>query len=164
MMSHGSPMIPWLNIKHNLYLPAALNGRLRMPTMRDVEDILDRLNLSSRILTTYPHMLSAGMAQRCAVARCLLYDPTFLLIDELFSGLDSVNSDDLANVLGHYVQNHTVACLVVTHNIYRASRISTRCYYLLQSGHLRDMGPEPTEDCLRVVMREDCETQRKRIA
>ena len=61
------------------------------------EDMLDKVGLEPDILTHLPHQISGGEAQRVAIARCLLFRPKLLILDEATSMLDVSTQ---ANVLG----------------------------------------------------------------
>ena len=61
------------------------------------EDMLDKVGLETDILTHLPHQISGGEAQRVAIARCLLFRPRILILDEATSMLDVSTQ---ANVLG----------------------------------------------------------------
>ena len=61
------------------------------------EDMLDKVGLEPDILTHLPHQISGGEAQRVAIARCLLFCPKLLILDEATSMLDVSTQ---ANVLG----------------------------------------------------------------
>ena len=61
------------------------------------EDMLDKVGLEPDILTHLPHQISGGEAQRVAIARCLLFRPRLLILDEATSMLDVSTQ---ANVLG----------------------------------------------------------------
>ena len=60
-------------------------------------DMLEKVGLEPDILTHLPHQISGGEAQRVAIARCILFRPKLLILDEATSMLDVSTQ---ANVLG----------------------------------------------------------------
>ena len=61
------------------------------------KEMLDKVGLAPQILAHLPHQISGGEAQRVAIARCLLFRPKLLILDEATSMLDVSTQ---ANVLG----------------------------------------------------------------
>lgn len=73
---------------------------------------------------------SRGMAQRLSIARALVHDPPFLLLDEPFTGLDRRAGDRLSGRL-RGLRNEGRAILLVTHDLSRASEIADAALILL---------------------------------
>lgn len=82
------------------------------------------------------------MQSRVAIARTLLYNPKFLFLDELFTGIDTINSALIADKLKDYVGNNDVVCLSITHDIDRAVNIADNIY-LLDKGQSLHQIPTP---------------------
>jgi len=80
-------LFPWLTVAGNVNF--ALKNIISSSRERKekVETVLQRVGLAVHACK-YPHQLSGGMKQRVAIARCLAYNPSFLLMDEPFSALD----------------------------------------------------------------------------
>ena len=62
----------------------------------------------------YPHELSGGMKQRVSLARAMAYEPSLLLIDEPFKGLDAETEQHTKEVLKVFLRGRTA--LIVTHS------------------------------------------------
>ena len=77
---------------------------------------------------------SRGMQQRLAIARVMLHDPTLLLLDEPFTGLDQNASKNLASWLQGLRDDHR-SILMVTHNLQRGLEIADRVA-ILKEGEL----------------------------
>lgn len=84
---------------------------------------------------------SRGMAQRLALARTLLHEPSVLLLDEPFTGLDRGGAEALATTLRHSVEQGTVV-LVVTHDLESIGDITSHVV-ILKKGHVAFEGREP---------------------
>ena len=91
----------------------------------------------------YPHELSGGMKQRCALARLLVYDPGVLLMDEPLAAVDAqtraVLQEELLRVWGETsMQRKTV--VYVTHSIEEAVFLSDRVVVLSRNpGKVREV-------------------------
>lgn len=85
LISHNPMLYPDLTAEENLLLYANLYG-VRDPQKRVVE-LLDAVGLKHRRLDRV-RTFSRGMTQRVSIARALVNDPSVVLLDEPYSGLD----------------------------------------------------------------------------
>lgn len=65
----------------------------------------------------FPHQVSGGQQQRCAIARALIKNPGLLLCDEPTGALDYHNSKELLELLEQINQTYGTTILLVTHNL-----------------------------------------------
>lgn len=131
-------LLPKLNILDNVALPLAYRG---MPPVRRAHKASDMLELVGMRDREYymPHQLSGGQAQRAAIARALINQPTILIADEPTGNLDSANSKVVMELLADiHRQNNTV--LLVTHNP-ELTRYASRVIYMYDG---RVVGDEKT--------------------
>jgi heme exporter protein A len=80
-----------------------------------VKDVLKRVDLWERKddpVTTY----SCGMKQRLAISRAILHQPSLLLLDEPFSGLDPRAMEDLKKLLCEF-KNEGKTIIMITHHL-----------------------------------------------
>ena len=129
-ISQTPSLIPWETINANIEIPSKLNRKLTLPSKEEVKKELNSVGLDDNILTLFPHQLSFGMQSRVAIVRTLLYKPKFLFLDELFTGIDTINSALIADKLKDYVKINDVVCLSITHDIDRAVNIADNIYLL----------------------------------
>jgi heme exporter protein A len=94
-----------------------------------IEDLLARVGLLPRAYDVV-RTFSRGMVQRLGVARMLLHDPSLLLLDEPYAGLDAPG----AALLDTVIQEGRTA-VVVTHDVGWAARHATRML-VLRGGRL----------------------------
>lgn len=130
ILTQTAPLVPWMTIHENLVLPSRLNKRLTQPTSTELQRIVSTIGLQPSVFEAYPHQLSRGMAQRVSFARTLAYKPSFLLLDEMFTGLDSASRSLLTDAVRNYSNNHSVTCLVITHDVEQALVLADEIFYL----------------------------------
>jgi heme exporter protein A len=78
--------------------------------------LLDEVGLEPRARTRPARTYSRGMMQRLSLARALLHDPSILLLDEPFTGLDRTGAQSLSRALAHAKRRGCIL-LVVTHDL-----------------------------------------------
>ena len=92
------------------------------------KELLEKVGLKHRI-DAYPHQLSGGEKQRCAIARALAMEPEVLLFDEPTSALDPEMTTEVLRVLQSL--NHTgMTMIIVTHEMSFAKNIADEVIYM----------------------------------
>jgi ABC-type Mn2+/Zn2+ transport system ATPase subunit len=84
---------------------------LRQQRRRLTEALLDEMGLSS-CATSLLRELSGGQLQRALIARSLIGEPDFLLLDEPFSNLDRSGRGETARILQKYAERGTTICVI----------------------------------------------------
>lgn len=86
-------------------------------------------NLSHKLDMTI-NVLSGGEKQALALALCLLYPPTLLLLDEHSSALDPKTSDQIMQLTQQKISEHHITCILATHDLDIALRYGNRILML----------------------------------
>jgi iron(III) transport system ATP-binding protein len=125
-----------------------LEGRcLSAPARRSrAEEALELCGIAP-LARRRPGTLSGGEQQRLALARALAPDPSFLLLDEPFAGLDLATKAALLEDLGELAIERRVTICLVTHDPTEALTLCSHAV-LLEEGSVTESGPWP--DLLRV--------------
>ena len=91
---------------------------------KQVNEIIKKFQLKG-LEKKYPRQLSGGQQQRVAIARCIIYKPDVLLLDEPFSALDSYLKEKLQREVLELLKYYNGEVIMVTHSrdeIYKFSK------------------------------------------
>ncbi len=130
-------LFPHLTVGRNVgfgisHLPAAERETRVRETLRQVE--------MEQYVDTFPHALSGGQQQRVALARALAPQPSVLLLDEPFSGLDERLREQVRDDTLGLLRRNGTAALLVTHDPEEALFMADRLY-LMRDGRIVQSGP-----------------------
>lgn len=114
VLAHSSFIYGELTGMENLVFYGRLYGVSDARARAEV--LLERVGLEPRAWERTARTYSRGMLQRVALARALLHDPSILLLDEPFTGLDRTGAVALARALADAKQEHRIL-LVITHDL-----------------------------------------------
>lgn len=108
-------LIPTLNARDNLLLPAVLGGANEKELNEYLQKLTNALGISE-LLDKFPDQLSGGQCQRVAIARALLYKPKTLILDEPTGALDSEMEERVMHLLKEVNRELGTTIVQVTHS------------------------------------------------
>jgi NitT/TauT family transport system ATP-binding protein len=121
-------LYPWRTVWRNVALGLEARGLLRKHDPR-VQVALERVGLAA-FARAYPHQLSGGMAQRAALARALVNEPSLLLLDEPLGQLDALTRVTMQRELVRLWEAGGFTALLVTHDVDEALYLADRVLVL----------------------------------
>jgi lipopolysaccharide export system ATP-binding protein len=92
------------------------------------EKLIDQLNLG-QIRKTLGYALSGGERRRVEIARCLCIQPSFILLDEPFSGIDPIAVLDLQEIIFD-LKASGIGVLITDHNVRETLTVTDRAYII----------------------------------
>ena len=122
-------LLPWRTVEENVMLGLDVRRIPRKQAQHEALDLLKRFGLLD-FAQNYPSTLSGGMRQRVALLRTVLFNPTFLLLDEPFGALDALTRLSLQMWLLDLWQSLHASVLFITHDVREALLLSDRIYVL----------------------------------
>jgi osmoprotectant transport system ATP-binding protein len=133
-------LFPHLRIRQNILLPATLSGWGREKMEARLAELMTLMRLPPAVLDRYPHQLSGGQQQRAGLCRAMLLYPELLLLDEPFSGLDTMTRKSIHEQFLQMQQEEPVSTVLVTHDPQEAINLSQRLV-ILRGGRIQQYGP-----------------------
>lgn len=97
----------------------------RNELIRKVHQMMEKVELSDRLINSYPHELDGGRRQRIGIARALSVDPKFIVCDEPVSALDVSVQAQILNLLMDLQDEMGLTYLFITHNLSVVKHISS---------------------------------------
>lgn len=140
MVFQSFALMPWLTVQDNVELGLLAAGVPAQERRARALAAIDQIGLDG-FETAYPRELSGGMRQRVGFARALVLQPDVLMMDEPFSALDVLTSENLRGELMSLWARPdfpTTCVCIVTHNIEEAVLLADRVLVLGSNpGHIK---------------------------
>jgi len=105
-----------------------------------LEELLVKMGLET-VRTSKAYMLSGGERRRLEIARSLTLEPSFILLDEPFSGIDPLTVKDLQEIIRELARSG-IGVLITDHNVRETLNVTDRAYILKNGKIFRKGRPE----------------------
>ena len=89
-----------------------------------------------RLARNKAYTLSGGERRRVEIARSLVTNPHFILLDEPFAGVDPIAVQDIQNIVAS-LQKKGIGVLITDHNVHETLSITDRAYLLFEGNVLK---------------------------
>src|SRR3972149_4868367 len=130
------------------YLPQEASVFRRLTVEQNIIAVLEMMNLNSKerkekceqlledlsitnIRKSMGYQLSGGERRRTKIARALATEPSFILLDEPFAGVDPIAVEDIMVIVSN-LKNRGIGVLVTDHNVHENLIIVTNVYILIE--------------------------------
>src|ERR1700761_620199 len=131
-------LFPHLTVRENIAFPLQMRRMAKGEIRTKVEAALAMVGLSS-FADRFPLELSGGQQQRVALARCFVYRPSLILMDESLSALDKKLRDSMRIEIKRLHRESGATIIFVTHDQEEALALSDRIC-LMNDGYIEQLG------------------------
>lgn len=143
-------LFPHLSVRQNIMLPAVLDRRSPQSSAARLDELMALMQLPVGVLGRFPHELSGGQQQRAGLCRAMMLRPELLLLDEPFSGLDTMTRRGIHEQFLKLQAAEPIASVLVTHDPQEAINLAQTIVIMkegrvLQYGDVADVIANPAD-------------------
>ncbi len=119
-----------LSVEDNLMAVLEMTNLNSEQRKEKVEQLLEELSIGN-IRKSKGFQLSGGERRRTEIARALATDPSFILLDEPFAGVDPIAVEDIMSIVAN-LKNRGIGILITDHNVHETLSIVDKAYILIE--------------------------------
>jgi len=138
MVFQNYALLPHLNVYENVAFPLKIRGVGAAEIRQRVGNALERVGLVG-YEKRKPREMSGGQQQRVGIARCIVYSPSVILMDEPLGALDKKLRDQLQGEIKRLHKDLGTTLVYVTHDQEEALNLSDRVC-LMNGGRIAQLG------------------------
>ena len=139
-----------LTVHENLLAVLELMPLPRAEREKRAEELLEELGIS-HLADQMANVLSGGEKRRLEIARALSTQPSFMLLDEPFAGIDPLAVADIKNIIGH-LRQRGIGVLISDHNVRETLGVCDSAYIMVD-GRVIESGTPDSIVCSQEVCR-----------
>ncbi len=124
-----------LSVEDNLKAVLEMTKLSKQQQKDKLETLLEEFGLN-KIRQSNGDVLSGGERRRTEIARCLATDPSFILLDEPFAGIDPIAVEDIQTIV-RKLKEKNIGILITDHNVHETLTITDRAYLLFEGKILK---------------------------
>jgi putative spermidine/putrescine transport system ATP-binding protein len=141
MVFQNYALMPHMTVFENIAFPLRMRRLPGAEIQRKVKDVLDLVRLPD-IALRKPRELSGGQQQRVSLARCIVYNPTLILMDEPLGALDKKLREQMQLEIKRIHSKLGITMINVTHDQDEALTMSDRIVLMNQGRIEQESAPE----------------------
>lgn len=124
-----------LTVEDNLKAVLEMTDKSRDEQKHHLESLIDEFGLE-KVRKNVGDSLSGGERRRTEIARALATDPSFILLDEPFAGIDPIAVEDIQAIVAK-LKTKNIGILITDHNVQETLSITDRAYLMFEGNILK---------------------------
>ena len=124
-----------LTVEDNIRAVLEMTNFSRQYQKERVEQLIEEFRLQ-KVRKSYGNQLSGGERRRTEIARAVAINPSFILLDEPFAGVDPIAVEDIQSIVGT-LKDKNIGVIITDHNVDETLAITDRTYLLYEGKILK---------------------------
>ena len=151
-----------LSVEDNILAVLEMTKLSKPEQKEKAESLLEEFSLT-HVRKNLGQVLSGGERRRTEIARALAVDPSFILLDEPFAGVDPIAVEEIQGIVAK-LKKKNIGILITDHNVNETLSITDRAYLMFEGNLLKEGTAEELandEQVRRVYLGKHFELKRK---
>lgn len=124
-----------LSVEDNILAVLEMTNKSKQEQKEKCESLLEEFSLT-HVRKNLGKVLSGGERRRTEIARALAVDPSFVLLDEPFAGVDPIAVEEIQTIVAQ-LKNKNIGILITDHNVNETLSITDRAYLMFEGRLLK---------------------------
>ena len=124
-----------LSVEDNIRAVLEMTNYSKEYQRERVENLIEEFRLQ-KVRKSYGNQLSGGERRRTEIARAVAINPSFILLDEPFAGVDPIAVEDIQSIVGT-LKDKNIGVIITDHNVDETLAITDRTYLLYEGKILK---------------------------
>lgn len=125
-----------LTVRQNLQAVLEFHRVPKNELNERVDQLVEEFGLH-KVINNKGYSLSGGERRRTEIARALVTDPKFILLDEPFAGVDPIAVEDIQQIVAD-LKHRNIGIFITDHNVHETLAITDRAYLMFEGNILRE--------------------------
>lgn len=125
-----------LSVRENLESILEYKSVSKKERREKADKLIEEFNLQN-VVNNKGYSLSGGERRRTEIARALITDPKFILLDEPFAGVDPIAVEDIQKIV-YTLKNKNIGIFITDHNVHETLAITDRAYLMFEGSILME--------------------------
>ncbi len=129
-----------LTVEQNIWAILETTDLPHADRRRRLDELLERFDLA-KVRKQWAYTLSGGERRKLEIARSLVQNPSVLMLDEPFAGVDPVAVEGIRSIVGD-LKSDGIGILITDHNVRETLSIVDRAYILIDGTVIKEGSPD----------------------